>query len=117
MTVEPRVAGIAGTLSSFGAVEPAVLSHGGGGRVYVFREPGQEAERIASLALAAWDGFGRAAAELGPVVSIVFRQGRRRMLVRPVGADSTLLAAAGPVARPGRAWRDAERAAIALEAR
>jgi hypothetical protein len=118
VTVEPRVAGVAGTLASFGAVEPAVLSHGsGGGRVYVFREPGQEAERIASLALAAWDGFGHAAAELGPVVSIVFRQGRRRMLVRPVGAGSALLAAAGPVARPGRAWRDAERAAVALEAR
>ena len=55
--------------------------------------------------------------ELGPLVSIVFRQGRRRTLVRPVGGGDALLAATGPVARPGRAWREADRAAAALEAR
>ncbi|HEV8473396.1 MAG TPA: hypothetical protein VGR82_11530 [Methylomirabilota bacterium] len=118
LTVDPRVAGVAATLGAFGGVEPAVLADGGGGRVYVFRERGREAERVAALALAAWEGVARARdAELGSLVSIVFRQGRRRTLVRPVGGGDALLAATGPVARPGRAWREADRAAAALEAR
>jgi hypothetical protein len=120
LAVEPRVAGVAGTLTAFGIVEPAVLTDSSGAaRVYVFREPGREAERLGELALAVWEGLGRAReGDLGALVSVVFRQGRRRILVRSVGARGTaLLAAAGPVARPGRAWRDADRAAAALETR
>jgi hypothetical protein len=117
VAVEPRVAGVASALPSFGGVEASVLDEPRGARVYVFREPGREAERVAALALAAWEGCRRAGnAELGTLVSIVFRQGRRRMLVRPVGGGDALLAAAGPVTRPGRAWREADRAAVALEA-
>ena len=120
LAVEPRVAGVAGTLEAFGDLEPAVLTDAAGvARVYVFREPGHEAERLGELALAVWDGLGRTRdADLGALVSVIFRQGRRRILVRPLaGRGTALLAAAGPVARPGRAWREADRAAAALEAR
>jgi hypothetical protein len=119
LTVEPRVAGLARTLAGFGLVEPAVLSDASGAaRVYVFREPGHEAEHLGALALAVWDIVGRTHDDLGALVSVVFRQGRRRIFVRPVGGrGTTLLAAAGLVARPGRAWRDADRAAMALETR
>jgi len=106
--------------ASFGLVDPAVLADAGGGaRVYVFRESGREAAHLGQLALAVWEGLGRASdGDLGALVSVVFRQGRRRIFVRPVGGRGTaLLAAAGPVARPGRAWRDADRAAAALETR
>ena len=121
LTVEPRVAAVASALgASFGLVDPAVLADAGGGaRVYVFRESGREAAHLGQLALAVWEGLGRASdGDLGALVSVVFRQGRRRIFVRPVGGRGTaLLAAAGPVARPGRAWRDADRAAAALETR
>jgi hypothetical protein len=120
VSVEPRVASVAGTLGAFGVLEPAVLTDAGGAaRVYVFREPGREAERLAALALAVWEGLGRSHdGDLGALVSVAFRQGRRRILVRPLaGRGTALLAAAGPVARPGRAWRDVDRAAAALEAR
>jgi hypothetical protein len=120
LTVEPRVAGVASTLGAFGVVEPAVLTDAGGAaRVYVFREPGREAEHLGELALAVWEGLGRAGdGELGALVSVIFRQGRRRILVRSLaGRGTTLLAAAGPVARPGRAWREVDRAAAALETR
>ena len=120
LAVEPRVAGLAGTLGAFGILEPAVLTDAtGAARIYVFREPGREAERLGELALAVWEGLGRARdADLGALVSVVFRQGRRRILVRSLGGRGTvLLAAAGPVARPGRAWREADRAAAALESR
>jgi hypothetical protein len=121
LTVEPRVAAVASALgASFGVVDPAVLADAGGAaRVYVFRESGREAAHLGQLALAVWEGLGRASdGDLGALISVVFRQGRRRILVRPVGGRGTaLLAAAGPVARPGRAWRDADRAAAALETR
>src|SRR2546426_817171 len=106
-----RLGGGAGTLGAFGDVEPAVLTDASGvARVYVFREPGHEAERLGELALAVWDGLGRTRdADLGALVSVIFRQGRRRILVRPLAErGTTLLAAAGPVARPGRAWREAD---------
>jgi hypothetical protein len=118
--VDARVAGVAETLGAFGGVEPAVLTDPKGARVYVFRERGREAERVGGLALAAWEALGRARdADLGALVSIVFRHGRRRTLVRSVGAGTTpaLLAADGTVTQPGRAWREADRAAAALEAR
>src|SRR5205814_1242591 len=105
LAVEPRVAGLAGTLGAFGILEPAVLTDAtGAARIYVFREPGREAEWLGELALAVWEGLGRARdADLGALVSVVFRQGRRRILVRSLGGRGTvLLAAAGPVARPGR---------------
>jgi hypothetical protein len=101
-------------------VEPAVLTDAGGtARVYVFREPGREAEHLGELALAVWEGLGRTGdGELGALVSVIFRQGRRRILVRSLaGRGTTLLAAAGPVAQPGRAWREVDRAAAALETR
>jgi len=101
-------------------LEPAVLTDAtGAARIYVFREPGREAERLGELALAVWEGLGRARdADLGALVSVVFRQGRRRILVRSLGGRGTvLLAAAGPVARPGRAWREATARAAALESR
>src|SRR5207302_4683671 len=103
-----------------GILEPAVLTDAtGAARIYVFREPGREAERLGELALAVWEGLGRARdADLGALVSVVFRQGRRRILVRSLGGRGTvLLAAAGPVPRPGRPWREAGRAAAALASR
>src|SRR5262245_61689995 len=120
LAVDPRVAGVAGTLGAFGVVEPAVLTdEGGSARIYVFREPGREAEHLGELALAVWEGLGRTReGELGSLVSVIFRQGRRRILVRSIGGrGTTLLAAAGPVAQPGRAWREIDRAAAALETR
>jgi hypothetical protein len=120
LAVDPRVAGVAGTLGAFGIVEPAVLTDAGGSaRVYVFREPGREAEHLGELALAVWEGLGRAReGDLGALASVVFRQGRRRILVRSIdGRGTTLLAAAGPVAQPGRAWREVDRAAAVLEMR
>jgi hypothetical protein len=120
LSVEPRVAGVASTLGAFGVMEPAVLTDAGGtARVYVFREPGREAEHLGELALAVWEGLGRAGdGELGALVSVIFRQGRRRILVRSLaGRGTTLLAAAGPVVQPGRAWREVDRAAAALETR
>jgi len=119
LAVEPRVAGVASTLGAFGTVEPAVLTDPDGARIYVFREPGREAERLGELALAVWGGLERARdSDLGALVSVVFRQGRRRILVRSLaGRGTTLLAAAGTVARPGRAWREVDRAAAALETR
>jgi hypothetical protein len=120
LAVDPRVAGVAGTLGAFGIVEPAVLADAGGSaRVYVFREPGREAEHLGELALAVWEGLGRAReGDLGALASVVFRQGRRRILVRSIdGRGTTLLAAAGPVAQPGRAWREVDRAAAVLEMR
>jgi hypothetical protein len=119
--VEPGVADVAGVLGAFGDVEPAVLADArAGARVYVFRERGREAEHLGALALAAWEGLARTRdAALGALVSIVFGQGRRRILVRPLDSarGTVLLAAAGPVAHPGRAWRAADRAAAALGAR
>jgi hypothetical protein len=120
LAVDARVAGVAGTLGAFGVVEPAVLTDAGGSaRVYVFREPGREAEHLGELALAVWEGLGRAReGDLGALASVVFRQGRRRILVRSIdGRGTTLLAAAGPVAQPGRAWREVDRAAAVLEMR
>jgi len=120
LAVDPRVAGVAGTLGAFGVVEPAVFTDvGGSARVYVFREPGREAEHLGELALAVWEGLGRTReGDLGALASVVFRQGRRRILVRSIdGRGTTLLAAAGPVAQPGRAWREVDRAAAVLEMR
>ena len=57
---------------------------------------------------------------LGPLQSVVFRLGERRLVVRPVkgapGRFSVLVAAGESVDRPGLAHRQLERAAALLRA-
>jgi hypothetical protein len=54
---------------------------------------------------------------LGRLVSVVFCRDGERTVVRPLGDGTEVLAASGPISRPGRVHRDAERAAAVLEDR
>jgi hypothetical protein len=115
VSVDGRVAGAGRALASFGAVEPAVFADGDA-RVYVFSAPGRDALPLGRLALAACDALDDVGGELGRLVSVVLRRGGERTLVRPLAGGAAVLAATGPVTRPGRVHRDAERAATVLEA-
>ena len=115
LTADGRVAGAGQALRSFGAVEPTVFADGGA-RVYVFSARGRDATPLGALALRVCEALREGDGELGRLVSVVFRRGRERTLVRPLGSGAGVLAATGPVTRPGRVHRDAERAAMMLEA-
>ena len=115
LSVDDRVAGAGDALVSFGAVEATVLGDGAA-RVYVFSAHGRDATPLGVLALGVCEALGDGGAELGRLVSVVFHRGSERTLVRPLGSEGAVLAAAGPVTRPGRAHRDADRAAMVLEA-
>jgi hypothetical protein len=113
VSVDPRVARAGHALRSFGDVEPAVFD-ADGALVYVFSAPGRDATPLGTLALSVSDAL-REGGDLGALVSVVFRRGRERTLVRPVGTGA-VLAATGPVTRPGCAHRDADRTATVLAA-
>ncbi|RPH74261.1 MAG: hypothetical protein EHM88_23065 [Candidatus Rokuibacteriota bacterium] len=115
LTVDDRVAGAGDALASFGAVEATVFGDGAA-RVYVFSARGRDATPVGALALGVCEALHDGGAELGRLVSVVFHRGSERTLVRPLGSEGAVLAAAGPVTRPGRVHRDAERAAMVLEA-
>jgi hypothetical protein len=115
LTVDRRVAGAGQALRSFGDVEPAVFADGGA-RVYAFGAHGLDTTPLGALALSVCEAFGEGDGELGRLVSVVFRRGEDRTLIRPLGAGDAVLAATGAVTRPGCAHRDADRAAAMLEA-
>jgi hypothetical protein len=115
--LEPRrvpagMASAAQALASFGAVRPAVFADRSA-RVYVFSADERAAAALGERALAVCAALTDAW-ELGPLVSVTFRRGGELTLVRPL-AGGGALAATGPVTRPGRAHRDADRAAVVLE--
>jgi hypothetical protein len=115
--LEPRrvaagVTSAAQALASFGAVKPAVFADRSA-RVYVFSTDDRDAAALGERALAVCAALTDAW-ELGALVSVTFRRGGELTLVRPL-AGGGALAATGPVTRPGRARRDADRAAVMLE--
>jgi hypothetical protein len=115
--LEPRrvaagMASAARALASFGAVRPAVFADRSA-RVYVFSADERAAAALGERALTVCAALNDAW-ELGPLVSVTFRRGGELTLVRPL-AGGGALAATGPVTRPGRAHRDADRAAAVLE--
>jgi hypothetical protein len=115
--LEPRrvaagMASAARALASFGAVRPAVFADRSA-RVYVFSADERAAAALGERALTVCAALSDAW-ELGPLVSVTFRRGGELTLVRPL-AGGGALAATGPVTRPGRAHRDADRAAAVLE--
>ncbi len=107
-----RAAPAALTLRSFGTVEPSVFADGPA-RVYVFSAGGGDDKAVGMLALDVSDALGDGG-DLGRVRAVLFRRGGEHTLVRPLSAG--VLAASGPVTRPGRILRDADRAAALLEA-
>ena len=114
VSVDHRVRSAGHALRSFGDVEPTVFA-ADGAIVYVFSAPGRDATPLGALALSVYDAL-RDGGDLGALVSVVFRRGRERTLLRPVGTGAAVLAAAGSVTYPGCAHRDVDRAAILLEA-
>ena len=111
--VDARASSAARALTSFGAVEPSVFS-AGAARVYVFGPPGHEAAALGSLATSLCEALRDPGKKLGPLVSVEFWRGSERMVVRPLG-DGTAMLVVGTPSRPGRAHRDAARAASVLE--
>jgi hypothetical protein len=111
---------LAGDLDAFGAVAPTVLrDSAGGNEVCVFLAPGGDSRVVAGFSV----DVCRALVEgdepaLGPLQSVTFRLGERRLVVRPVkgtpGRFSVLVAAGEAVDRPGLAHRQLERAAALL---
>lgn len=108
---------LAGDLDAFGRVSPTVLRDSTGGtEVCVFLTPGGDSRAVAGFSV----DVCRALVEsdepvLGPLQSVTFRLGERRLVVRPVkgtpGRFSVLVAAGEAVDRPGLAHRQLERAA------
>ena len=111
---------LAGDLDAFGRVAPTVLrDSAGGNEVCVFLAPGEDSRAVAGFSV----DLCRALVEsdeptLGPLQSVTFRLGERRLVVRPVkgvpGRFSVLVAAGEAVDRPGLAHRQLERAAALL---
>lgn len=124
---ETRAAGglslgfLAGDLDAFGPVTPTVLRDtSGGSEVCVFLAPGGDSRAVAGFSVAVCRALVPAGDEpsLGPLQSVTFRLGDRRLVVRPVkgtpGRFSVLVAAGEAVDRPGLAHRQLERAAALL---
>ncbi|HKZ07580.1 MAG TPA: hypothetical protein VJU81_19090, partial [Methylomirabilota bacterium] len=124
---ETRAAGglslgfLAGDLDAFGRVTPTVLRDtSGGSEVCVFLAPGEDSRAVAGFAVDVCRALVPAGDEpsLGPLQSVTFRLGDRRLVVRPVkgtpGRFSVLVAAGEAVDRPGLAHRQLERAAALL---
>lgn len=114
VSVGGAVAGAAQALRSLGAVEPTVFADGPA-RVHVFTAGRGDEKAVAALALNLVDALGDGG-DLGRPRGIVFRRGAEQTLVRPLGGGAGVLVATGPVTRPGRFLREAERAATMLEA-
>jgi hypothetical protein len=116
-----RVGEAARALAVFGALVPteAAAERSAPG-VYVFADRADAG--LAGAARAVHEGLvsGHDESALGRLESVTLRQGRERVIVRPLrmaAGTSALLAAAGDIALTGRAQRAAARAATLLEAR
>ena len=111
--VPPSMRELAGSLTAFGPVAPAVLRDSAGlFRVCLF---GPGALEPAPLAQLARDLFGALeGTRIGPVTSVTLRLGTHRLVVRSLGSSAgqtTLLVVVGPMARPGLARIELDRAA------
>jgi hypothetical protein len=111
--VPPSMRELAGSLTAFGPVAPAVLRDSAGlFRVCLF---GPGALEPAPLAQLARDLFGALeGTKIGPVTSMTLRLETHRLVVRSLGSSAgqtTLLVVVGPMARPGLARIELERAA------
>jgi hypothetical protein len=116
--VPPSVRELAGSLTAFGPVTPAVLRNATDSvRVCLFVPGSLDAPALAQLArdlYGALDG-----AEIGRVASVILRLGTYRLVTRAVEASSghtTILVGGGRVARPGLARIELDRAAARLGA-
>jgi hypothetical protein len=112
---------LAGDLHAFGPVTPTVLRDtSGGSEVCVFLAPGEDSRAVAGFSVDVCRALVPTGDEpsLGPLQSVTFRLGDRRLAVRPVkgtpGRFSVLVAAGEAVDRPGLAHRQLERAAALL---
>src|SRR5262249_12491062 len=122
LNVDPstRVREVASSLGALGTVTASALRDAQADRaIYLFLPPGSDVRALGALAsdLAA---AMRGAGDEGQDFRIaVLRSGARRMLVRlpaAVSGQSDTIVAAGETARPGLAYRQIERAALALGA-
>jgi hypothetical protein len=119
--INGSVSTIGNVLDGFGRVAPArFATEGGELSVYVFRPREVPAQPFGDIAAALWEALADAdaPAALGPIESIVLREGRRHSVVRPFAAarGPVLLVASGTVDHAGLALRQAARAAAQLEA-
>ncbi len=117
--VDGRVAALGGALQGFGPVVPAAfVDRAGGLDVYVF-STAAEAQVAGEEARVVWQALvHEGERDLGRARSVVLREGPRRTVVYPVAAARrpAMLAAAGVLALPGLAYRQAARAAERLAA-
>jgi hypothetical protein len=114
--VPPFMRELAGSLTAYGPVAPAVLRDAAGGfRVCLFGPRGLEPASLAQVArdlFAALEGT-----KIGPVTSVILRLGTSRLVVRALGSSggqTTLLVVVGSTARPGLARLELERAVNAI---
>jgi hypothetical protein len=118
--VDGRVAALRGALGGFGDVEPAAfVDRTSGLDVYVFCAGAETAQDAGEAARVVWQALVRESErDLGRAVSVVLREGSRRTVVHPVPAARrpAMLAAAGVLALPGLAYRQAAQAAERLAA-
>jgi hypothetical protein len=118
-TVVPSsVRELAGLLTAFGPVAPTVVRDAGGSfRVCLFLPGSLEALPLAQFARDLCGALEKA--EIGRVASVILRLGTHRLILRSVESASghaTILVVGGPVARPGLARIELDRAATRLGA-
>ncbi|HEU5322751.1 MAG TPA: hypothetical protein VFX28_18230, partial [Methylomirabilota bacterium] len=119
---EARTAGLGEVLAGFGPlVTERLVDAVRDLDLYVLGDPAGPGRPLGALALAVWDALVADGdlGGLGPLESVVFREGRQRTVVRPLAparGRRAVLAAAGPVRLPGLARRQLERAATLVEA-
>jgi hypothetical protein len=114
--VPPFMRELAGSLTAYGPVAPAVLRDAVGGfRVCLFGPRGLEPAPLAQVArdlFAALEGT-----KIGLVTSVILRLGTSRLVVRALGSSggqTTLLVVVGSTAKPGLARLELERAVNAI---
>jgi hypothetical protein len=118
-TVVPSsVRDLAGSLTAFGPVAPTMMRDAGGSfRVCLFLPGSLEPLPLAQFAR---DLFGALeGAEIGRVGSVILRLGTHRLIsriVESVSGHATILVGGGPIARPGLARIELDRAATRLGA-
>ena len=118
-TVVPSsVRDLAGSLTAFGPVAPTIMRDAGGSfRVCLFLPGSLEPLPLAQFAR---DLFGALeGAEIGRVGSVILRLGTHRLIsriVESVSGHATILVVGGPIARPGLARIELDRAATQLGA-
>jgi hypothetical protein len=116
--VDGRVAAMRGALEGFGPVVPAAfVDRASGLDVYVFSAGAETAQAAGEAARVVWQALVREGERaLGRALSVVLREGTRRTVVHQVAAAPrpAMLAAAGVLALPGLAYRQAAQAAERL---